>query len=141
MTLPLFALNHWFATAEMTNIPCQLLAYHALKRTDDLLARNRAMISVNLDRFEAFVASRDKALRLFRPKAGTMAIVEQRTSLTSTEFCERFLDEERVFLVPGKPLGMPDRVPRFGLGRSDFQQGLQRLDRFVRRLEESGETK
>ncbi|MEO2019020.1 MAG: hypothetical protein ABGZ53_32135 [Fuerstiella sp.] len=63
-----------------------------------------------------------------------MAMVEQRTDLASTELCQRLLDEERLFLVPGKPLGMSDRLLRFGLGRSDFTQGLDRLDRFLKRL-------
>ena len=63
-----------------------------------------------------------------------MAIVEQGTSLTGTDFCERLLQEERVFLVPGKTLELSDRALRFGLGRRDFADGLQRLGRFLSRL-------
>jgi aspartate/methionine/tyrosine aminotransferase len=96
---------------------------------------NRALISANLERLAALAAKHDRLLRLFRPKAGTMAIAEQRTSLTSTEFCERILEEERLFLIPGRPLGMSDRMLRFGLGMSDFVSGLERLDRFLKRLD------
>jgi aspartate/methionine/tyrosine aminotransferase len=129
-----------YNTAEMTNTPCQWLACHALQRADEVLTRNRAQISANLDRLEAFVASHSGTLKLFRPKAGTMAVVEQRTYLTSTELCQRILDEERLFLIPGKALGMSDRLLRFGLGMSNFVQGLERLDRFLQALKEMGES-
>jgi aspartate/methionine/tyrosine aminotransferase len=68
-----------------------------------------------------------------------MALVEQQTKLTSTEFCERVLDEQRLFLIPGRPLGISDRLLRFGLGMSDFSQGLERLGQFLTKLEESDE--
>ena len=122
-----------YNTAEMTNTPCQWLACRALRRADEVLTRNRALISANLDRLDTFVKSHEGTLKLFRPKAGTMAVVEQRTSLASSEFCQRILDEERLFLVPGKALGMSDRLLRFGLGITDFAQGLERLDRFLQR--------
>jgi aspartate/methionine/tyrosine aminotransferase len=123
-----------YNTVEMTNTPCQWLACRALERKEEVLARNRALISANLERLAALAAKHDRLLKLFRPKAGTMAIVEQRTSLSSTEFCERILEEERLFLIPGRPLGMSDRFLRFGLGMSDFASGLERLDRFLKRL-------
>jgi aspartate/methionine/tyrosine aminotransferase len=131
------AKRYRYNTVGVTNTPCQWLACRALRRKDEVLARNRAMISANLDRLEAFVETHNETLKLFRPKAGTMAVVEQRTKLTSTELCERILDEERLFLIPGKPLGMPDRVLRFGLGMSDFPLGLERFDRFLKRLNAS----
>jgi aspartate/methionine/tyrosine aminotransferase len=123
-----------YNTVEMTNTPCQWLACRALQRKEEVLARNRTLISANLERLAALVATHSSVLKLFRPKAGTMAVVEQRTSLTSTELCERILEEERLFLIPGRPLGMSDQVLRFGLGMSDFAAGLERLDRFLKRL-------
>ena len=129
-----------YYTSEMTNTPCQWLASRALERKTEVLARNLALIADNLERLESFVQSHHDTLRLFRPKAGTMAVVEQRTAMTSTELCERMLDEERVFLVPGKPLGMSDRLLRLGLGRADFEAGLARFDRFLNKLDESGAT-
>ena len=58
-------------------------------------------------------------------------MVEQKTSMTSTELCERLLDDQRVFLVPGNSMGMSDRLLRFGLGRNDFSEGLDRLGDFL----------
>ena len=116
----------------MTNTPCQWLACRALQRKDEVLNRNRTRIQSNLDRLEAFVESHNTILKLVRPKAGTMAVLEQRTDLSSTELCQRILDAERLFLIPGKPLGTSDRLLRFGLGMQGFEQGLERLDRFLK---------
>jgi aspartate/methionine/tyrosine aminotransferase len=63
-----------------------------------------------------------------------MAIVEQRTGLASTELCQRFLEDQRVLLVPGAALGMSERLLRFGLGRKGLANGLDRLTSFFRRL-------
>ena len=123
-----------FHTTEMTNTPCQLLAARALERQERILGRNRARIAENLDRLRRFVDEHDRMLSLHAPMAGTMALVEQRTPLASTQLCERLLDEERLFLVPGKPLGMSDRLLRFGLGRDDLGAGLEGLAGFLRRL-------
>lgn len=128
-----------YNTAEMTNTPCQWLACRALQKSDEILTRNRKTITANLDRLAAFVETHNDTLSLFRPKAGTMALVEQQTKLTSTEFCERVLDEQRLFLIPGRPLGISDSLLRFGLGMSDFSQGLERLGQFLTKLEEADE--
>jgi aspartate/methionine/tyrosine aminotransferase len=62
-----------------------------------------------------------------------MAVFTQHTGLTSTELCRRLLEEERLFLIPGKPLGMSDRLLRVGLGQNDFENGLMRLGTFLKR--------
>jgi len=123
-----------FNTSEMTNTVTQWLACRALERKHEILARNHSLIGLNLNLLEQFVARHEALLGLRIPKAGTMAIVEQRTGLSSTELCQRFLDDQRVLLVPGKPLGMSDRLLRFGLGRKGIANGLDRLTSFFRRL-------
>jgi aspartate/methionine/tyrosine aminotransferase len=120
-----------FNTSEATNTPGQWLACQVLEQPHDVLARNRSRIVENLSLLKQFVARHESWLRLHVPKAGTMAIVEQQTGLSSTEFCQRFLDQQRVLLIPGKPLGMPDHLLRFGLGRKSFSEGLDRLSSFL----------
>ena len=108
----------------------------ALEKSHEILVRNRSLIVENLSLLQQFVARHEPALCLHIPKAGTMAIVEQRTGLSSTELCQRFLDDQRVLLVPGKPLGISDRLLRFGLGRDGFAEGLDRLSSFLSGLAE-----
>ena len=127
------AREYRFYTTEMTNTPCQRLAACAIDRGQEIIQRNRARIAANVERLGQFVESFPDALVFHRPRGGTMAMVEQRTPLTGEEFCERLLDEERVFLAPGSTMGMSDRLVRFGLGRSDFADGLERLGDFLLR--------
>jgi aspartate/methionine/tyrosine aminotransferase len=120
-------------TTEMPNTPCQILAGRILERGDKVLQRNRSQIAANVGLLGLFASRHHDKLALYPPQGGTMAIVEQKTSLTSTEFCEQLLNEEKVFLVPGGVLGISDRLLRFGLGRRDFAQGLERLECFLHR--------
>ena len=67
-----------------------------------------------------------------------LALVEnlQREDLNPIEEANgyrRLLDEEKVFLVPGSAMSMSDRLLRFGLGRRDFVDGLERLGSFFDR--------
>lgn len=128
------AKEYRFYTTEMTNTPCQLLAGRALERSGVILRENRSRIAANLDRLRAFTAGHHDTLGLHAPRAGTMALVEQKTPLSSVEFCNRLLDEERVFLVPGETVGLSDRLLRVGLGREDVARALDRLGNFLRRL-------
>lgn len=127
------AKEYRYYTTEMTNTPCQMLAVEALKRSDEILTRNRNRISGNVQALHEFCSQHREQLELYSPKAGTMAVVEQKTPLTSTQFCERLLDHQKVFLVPGECMGLSDRLLRFGFGRDDFGVGLRRLGAFLER--------
>ena len=123
--------NYRFYTAEMTNTPCQFLAVHALGKSDEVVRRNRQLIGENLDRLATFV-EQQPSLELQRPKAGTMAMVKQNTGMTSTEFCQQLLEQQRVFLIPSGTMAMPDQSLRFGLGMTGFEDGLERLAAFLK---------
>lgn len=127
------AREYRYYTTEMTNTPCQLLALRALERGAAILDRNRARIAANVEQLRSFVNRHSDRLVLHPPKAGTMAIVEQRTPFTSRELCQRLLDSEKVFVVPCGAIGMSDRLLRMGLGREDFARGLARFDGFLQR--------
>ena len=125
------AKEYRYYTTEMTNTPTQVLAAAALRKGNAILGRHRGLIESNVALLSAFCAEHEKQVVLHPPQAGTTALLEQKTALTSSEFCERLLDDQRVFLVPGKSMRMSDRWLRIGLGRSDFAEGLERLGRFL----------
>ena len=128
------AREYRYYTTEMTNTPCQLLAAQAMKHHKEILTRNRKRIIQNLEQLRAFCLRHKQYLELNPPQAGPMAVVEQTTSLTSTEFCQHLLDEQRVMLVPGEVMGISDRLLRVGLGRDGFSDGLSRLETFLQSI-------
>ncbi|QDT43396.1 Capreomycidine synthase [Gimesia alba] len=128
------AREYRYYTTEMTNTPCQMLAAQAMKHHDEILTRNRKRIIHNLKQLQAFCLRHKQYLDLHPPQAGPMAVVEQTTSFTSTEFCQRLLDEQRVMLVPGEVMGISNRLLRIGLGRDDFSKGLNRLETFLQSM-------
>lgn len=132
------AREYRYYTTEMTNTPCQMLATEAMRKRDEILSRNRSLIAANVESLRSFGSEHDKHLVLHPPMAGTMALVQQTTTMTSREFCQRLLDDQRVFLVPGESMGMSDRLLRFGCGRADFSDGLERLGCFLRSLKDHG---
>ena len=128
------AKEYRYYTTEMTNTPCQMIATEAMRRSDEILSRNRKLIETNVKLLVEFCSERRQQLVLHPPKAGTMVLVEQTTPLTGTEFCERLLDDQRVFLVPGAAMEISDRLLRFGFGREDFCDGLSRLGLFLQQV-------
>ena len=58
-----------------------------------------------------------------------------RTGLKSTEFCARLLDEEKVAAVPGIAFGADNYIRlSYATSMTNLEKGLDRLERFVRRL-------
>jgi aspartate aminotransferase len=57
------------------------------------------------------------------------------TGLKSAEFCARLLDEEKVAAVPGIAFGADDYIRlSYATSMTNIEKGLDRLERFVRRL-------
>jgi aspartate/methionine/tyrosine aminotransferase len=126
--------NHFY-TSGPPNTLCQWLAVKALNKTQAIAARNRRLIADNLTRLRDFAEQfGNGVLTLTEPLASTMLVAEQHTDLTSEQLCQRLLEEERVFLVPGTMVGMGNQHLRFGLGRKDFSVGVQRLRAMLERL-------
>jgi len=57
------------------------------------------------------------------------------TGLKSAEFCARLLQAEKVAAVPGIAFGADDYIRiSYATRLTDIEKGLERMDRFVRRL-------
>ena len=58
-----------------------------------------------------------------------------KTGLKSTEFCSRLLEAEKVAAVPGIAFGADDYIRiSYATSMANIEQGLERMDRFVRSL-------
>ena len=114
----------------------EAVAAVALKHSDKLLARNRAIVRENLAILDGWVKSEPR-LTYTKPMAGTTALVYYDYDVPSYEFCERMYRETGAFVTPGDCFEQPHSV-RIGYA-SDTQvlkDGLNAFSAFLRTLEQ-----
>ena len=59
----------------------------------------------------------------------------ERVITDSVSFADALLETEKVAVVPGAPFGAPDCVRlSYSLSMDDLMEGLERIDRFLKRL-------
>ncbi len=114
----------------------QYAAVEALKEGDADVQRMR----VSYDERRHFLLSelRNMGLDCFEPQGAFYMFPNiSRFGMTSDEFAQRLLDEEKVAVVPGTAFGASGegfvRVS-YAYSLKDLKRALERIDRFVRRL-------
>jgi aspartate/methionine/tyrosine aminotransferase len=108
--------------------PSELLATVALGARAPILARNRAIVTRNLDLVRGFFARRAGLFRWVRPRAGPVTYPTLLGDETVEGFCARVLDAAGVLLLPGTVFDASSREIRLGFGRLDTPEALDRLD-------------
>ena len=113
----------------------EAVAAVALKHSDKLLARNRAIVRENLAILDQWVSS-EPHLTYTRPKAGTTALVYYDYNVPSYEFCERMYKAAGAFVTPGDCFEQPGSV-RIGYAcdTQELKDGLEAFSAFLRTLE------
>jgi aspartate/methionine/tyrosine aminotransferase len=108
-----------------------LLAAIALEQSDELLARNRAIVRGNLAILDAWV-SEEPLVSYARPASGTTAILRIDVPVSSETFCRGLVEREGVLLVPGSAFGLEGSA-RIGYANepSVLVDGLERTSRFL----------
>lgn len=117
-------------------ITAQMAAIEALKNgetdTNDMIQqydRRRRLIVEGLNKI---------GLKCFEPKGAFYVFPSiQNTGLSSEEFAERLLREEKVVVVPGNTFGACGEGYircSYATSLSNIQQALERMERFVKRL-------
>lgn len=115
-------------TTICTAAPSELLAAVALNARAPILARNRALVTRNLDLLRGFFARRADRLRWVPPRAGPVTFPTVLGEDTVETFCARVLDTAGVLLLPGTVFDPASREVRLGFGRANMPEALDRLD-------------
>ncbi len=92
-----------------------------------LLGRNGAVGTGNVALAEAGCGRQSERGAWTLSKAGPVAFPQLRAG-SATAFCAEVLRTQGVLLAPGPLFGGEDASFRLGLGRSDFADGLARLE-------------
>jgi len=116
--------------------PSELIATYALRRGDELKARNRAIIERNVPAFEACFAAHADLLSWERPQAGCVSFPRYLGPDGVDAFCRDLVEQAGVVLLPASiyasDLG-PVPVDRFriGVGRADPEPALAAFSAFL----------
>jgi len=110
--------------------PIEFLATAALKVNEELMARNRALITENLAAAVPFFERWQSRFTWRTPQAGSIALVGINVP-SAMDYCTQLAEEAGILLLPGSCLGASDQEVRFGLGRQNFKDALEHYDEFL----------
>ena len=114
-------------TTICSSAPSELLVALALRHADDLVERSRRRVLANLPLLDAFLERRRELFDWVRPNAGPIGFPRVAGGFDVQAWCEEIATNADVLLLPGAVYEEPRHV-RFGFGRENLPQALERLD-------------
>ncbi|WP_460193153.1 pyridoxal phosphate-dependent aminotransferase [Thermosynechococcus sp. FA-CM-4201] len=121
-----------------TSNVCTFAQYGALAALEGSQACVAEMVAAFRDRRACMYEriSEMPRLRCLKPQGAFYLFVDiSETGLSSVEFCDRLLEEEKVATIPGKAFGMDDHIRlSYATDLATIEKGLTRLAKFVERL-------
>jgi aspartate/methionine/tyrosine aminotransferase len=110
--------------------PSEFLAGVALRHSEQLTGRVRAITARNLDLLDEFFARRSDLFRWSRPRAGTTAFPRYLGG-SSEAFCLQAVQRAGVLLLPSTAFDAGDSHIRVGYGRANLPEALAALEEFI----------
>jgi aspartate/methionine/tyrosine aminotransferase len=116
--------------------PSELIAAYALRRGEEIVARNRAIIARNLPLFDAFFAAHADLFAWEHPQAGCVCFPRYLGADGVEAFCHDLVEQAGVVLLPASiyasELGeVPADRFRIGVGRTDPEPALDALGEWL----------
>lgn len=111
--------------------PSEVLSLLALRASDRVLARSRAIIAANLSLLDAFFAEHADRLSWTRPRAGSTCF-PRLAGGNVDDFASTLVQREGALILPASQFGYPGNNFRLGYGRVDMPQALEGLARHLR---------
>jgi aspartate/methionine/tyrosine aminotransferase len=107
--------------------PSELLATAALRAHKTLVERSRSIVAGNLVLAEPFFGRHGNLFHWRPPQAGSVALVGLNVT-SAAAYCRDLSRDAGVLLLPGGHLGYDDRSVRFGFGRVNFPEALEKYE-------------
>lgn len=111
--------------------PSEILAIIALRARDEILARNKIIISKNLAILELFFEKHKSIFSWHRPIGSTVCFPKLLLDVSIDHFCDLLMEKEGVMLLPASALGFPGNYFRLGFGRKNMPEVLTKLSGFL----------
>jgi aspartate/methionine/tyrosine aminotransferase len=113
--------------------PSEVLALIGLRNRRHIIEGNLEIISKNISLMEEFAERNPHFIRWIPPKAGSVAFPEIFVRYKVEYFCRCLTRKTGAMLLPDMVYGYDKNRVRFGLGRANFDEGLEVLEGFVAR--------
>jgi aspartate/methionine/tyrosine aminotransferase len=110
--------------------PSEFLAILGLKNKEYLLKRNLEIIKTNLKQLEVFFNKHSHLFDWIKPDAGPLIFSRLTFTEDAETFCLDLLEKKGVLLAPGNTLNYDNRFVRFGFGRKNMPQSLEKLEEY-----------
>jgi aspartate/methionine/tyrosine aminotransferase len=117
-------------TTICSSAPSELLVALALRHGESLIERSRRLVLANIGLVQAFIERRSELFEWVPPHAGPIGFPRVPADLDVQRWCEETAASAGVLLLPGTVYEQPRHV-RFGFGRANLPQALERLDRYL----------
>jgi aspartate/methionine/tyrosine aminotransferase len=113
--------------------PSEILALIALRASDAVLARNRAIIAANMALLDEFFHRWNGVFEWTRPRGGSIGFPRLLGDVPVDTFAEDLVRETGVLILPGTVFGDAGNHFRLGFGRTNMPEALARLEEFAAR--------
>ena len=124
-------LNFKYYTSICSPVPSQKLAIIAIRHREEIIAKNRKIISENLFHSDEFFAKHGDLFTYNRPMAGPIAFHKLNSQRSIVDFCEDLGRQKGVLLAYGSLFDMAGNYFRMGYGRKNFKTSIDLLDEYV----------
>lgn len=111
--------------------PSEYLATVALRHTETLLNRNRAIAQANLALLDNFFDRYSHVLEWVKPKAGAIGFVRFKAGESVEKFCTELVEQKGVMLLPSTTYDYGNQHFRLGFGRKNMPEVLAILEEFL----------
>ena len=117
-------------TTICSSAPSEILALIALRARERVLARSRSIVADNLRAAHDFMTANQDEIEWVPPRAGSVAFPRFRKR-NADEVSQQLAERESALMLPGSVFGHDKAFFRLGLGRRDFPQALDKLQRLI----------
>lgn len=119
-------------TTICNNAPGEILSIIALQNKEKIIERNLDIISKNLKILDSFFHKHKQIFSWHPLVAGPISFPELKNEMPIADFCKNLVEKENTMLLPSSVYGFEGNFFRIGFARKDLNEGLGKLERFIR---------
>jgi aspartate/methionine/tyrosine aminotransferase len=109
----------------------EILALIGLRSRDQILKRNKEIISMNLTLLNSFFKRFKGIFEWHEPVAGPIAFPKLRLQKEVSLFCKELVEEKGVMLLPSEVYNYPGNHFRIGFARKNMKEALNKLEEYL----------